>query len=261
MIEHTKERWLDQRVTASRAGSIALAIAQGELSEHSEYAPSKDRVFVARDDYERLAIMRAADFQGLDVKDVRHALQQGSKAHDNELLARRLQIWDQLSQSSNVAFGFMVIGRVLGYAAETYSDHCRGTNRQPSLTDLESILLHPKSFSNTVHLLAKMPKAKNKHWERAANLIDALYAPKSESNPLIIQQGDRGDHLAFSMKVRGNALGGVLGGSNEVETAGECPAAKVYLPKVWRQMVNDCLTIPELFPAEINRLNSMAEAR
>lgn len=249
--EHISTRWRNQRLVIGRVGKSAL-----ECSPAPEKSKPAER-FLPRDKYETMAIERVSAFQGVDQEKVRQLLVKGSAALNPYEIQQRNATWNEITSSSNVVYGFMVTARILSYAAVAYRQHVKRQNIIPSVSDLEDILRRSKSFESTAGQLAHMKhRPNNQAWEQAAHLTDGLYRPWPGYTPFSIEHDEQGKYLSFSGQTRASAVCRIADAGTAVrETAGTCPAAEVFLPRLWQQMITDCVESPGLFQADLAILN------
>ena len=167
----------------------------------------------------------------------------------------REELIGRVTRSSSIANGFLVMGRILSFAADAYKQYCEETGATPTMAGLRTILKHEDSYNKTAGFLADMPNKLNRLWEEHLCLVGSLYSGVRGgviNYPLLQISGSEGlPHLDIAPIPRRGAVIEAYQLGLEPELGVNCAAKDVYLPKLWNAMSDICCTDPTLFAAEL----------
>lgn len=147
--------------------------------------------------------------------------------------------------STQIRFGFKVVGNILKHASVAYVEHLKDSGESPDLEELEATML--EDFDVAAGFIAELDRDRAVPYETWLGLRDGkddLFTPTS------YQFERRSDGLRIAPKAENLRLA-----QDEADrlpiVARSCPALKFVLPKLWGIDVEGCVSDPDYFAADV----------
>lgn len=240
MIEEAfnpSEEWLSKERVISIFGNESLANPSKTIQLVEADIPS--------DKYLKLALQRYEEFK--------EKLTNSDRGNENDNYLR-----ERFSKSYSVEHGYSVMGRILSYAVRAYLNYCREEASEPCITELAELLRSKQAFEELVLFLALLPNVINQIYEQAYELLQPSF--KCDSNIIPYQVSKRGDGVLIIYPAE-NLEDSVLINSIPYtfnksinNPSSICPASRVFLKKLWNNLINTCERDPDLFASDFSSI-------